>query len=144
MHAAAMKNFHLPLSAALYTSLREEAARNGAPATELARQAIQVWLHEQRRRKIQDELAVFVEANAGSVWDLDPQWEAAGVESLAKLPVWSDSHGGGAKATMPEAAAARRDAIRKVADKKEVAKSAVAKSGAAKSASRRASRKAAA
>ena len=76
---------------ALYTGLREAAARAGTPATDVAREAIQAWLNEDRRRQQRTELAAFVAANAGSAWDLDPQWEAAGLETAAKPPHWQDS-----------------------------------------------------
>ena len=92
MISVAMKNFHLPLSADLYAGLREAAARAGAPATDVAREAIQTWLNEDRRRQQRTELADFVEANAGSAWDLDPQWEAAGLETIAKPPLWPDAN----------------------------------------------------
>ena len=92
MITAATKNFHLPLSAALYAGLREAAARAGAPATDVAREAIQAWLNEDRRRQQRTELADFVEANAGSAWDSDPQWEAAGLEIIAKPPLWPDAN----------------------------------------------------
>ncbi len=91
MVTAVTKNFHLPMPVALYTCLREAAARAGTPATDVAREAIQAWLNEDRRRQQRTELADFVEANAGSAWDLDPQWEAAGLETTAKLPLWPDS-----------------------------------------------------
>lgn len=88
MRAAANKNFHLPLPSALYADLRAAAERAGTPATDVAREAIQVWLKQERRRKIQQELRAFAEAYAGTEWDLDPQFEAAGIESIAKLPPW--------------------------------------------------------
>ncbi len=91
MVTAATKNFHLPMPVALYTGLREAAARAGTPATDVAREAIQAWLNEDRRRQQRTELAEFEEANAGSAWDRDPQWEAAGLEITAKLPHWPDS-----------------------------------------------------
>jgi|GEM_PF-1729891 len=91
MVIAATKNFHLPMPAALYAGLREAAARAGAPATDVAREAIQAWLHEERRRQQRIELADFVEANAGSAWDIDTKWQAAGLETIAKPPLWPDS-----------------------------------------------------
>ena len=92
MISVAMKNFHLPLSADLYAGLREAAARAGAPATDVAREAIQAWLNEDRRRQQRTELANFVEANAGSAWDSDPQWEAAGLETISKPPLRPDAN----------------------------------------------------
>ena len=92
MISVVMKNFHLPLSADLYAGLREAAARAGAPATDVAREAIQAWLNEERRRQQRTELANFVDANAGSAWDTDPQWEAAGLETIVKPPRWPDAN----------------------------------------------------
>ena len=89
MTVATIKNFHLPMPATLYAGLREAATRAGTPATDLARQAIQAWLKEEQRRVQRDALSNFVEANAGSAWDLDPQWEAAGLDSISKLPPWA-------------------------------------------------------
>ena len=39
-----MKNFHVPLPEQTYTRLRAEAERTQAPATALAREAIEWWL----------------------------------------------------------------------------------------------------
>ena len=91
MRAAANKNFHLPLPPALYADLRAAAERAGTPATDVAREAIQAWLKQERRRKIQQELRAFTETYAGTEWDLDPRFEAAGIESIAKLPPWPNS-----------------------------------------------------
>ena len=82
------KNFHLPLPPALYAGLRDAALRLGAPATELAREAIDVWLKEEKRRRVRAEVAAFAEIYAGTELDSDPAWEAAGLESAAKLPPW--------------------------------------------------------
>lgn len=88
MRAIANRNFHLPLSPALYADLRAAAERAGTPATDVAREAIQAWLRQERRREIHEELRAFAEEFAGTEWDLDPQFEAAGLESIAKLPPW--------------------------------------------------------
>lgn len=82
------KNFHLPLPPALYAGLRDASVRLGAPATELAREAIDVWLKEEKRRHVRAEVAAFAETHAGTALDLDLAWEAAGLESAAKLPPW--------------------------------------------------------
>ena len=91
MSAAATKNFHLPLPIELYSDLRAAATRAGTPTTEVARTAIHAWLKEEGRRERRAALAAFVAANAGSVWDIDPQWESAGLASLATLAPWSDA-----------------------------------------------------
>ncbi len=82
------KNFHLPLPPALYAGLRDASARLGAPATELAREAIDAWLKQEKRRRVRAEVAAFAEAYAGTALDSDPAWEAAGLESAANLPPW--------------------------------------------------------
>lgn len=82
------KNFHLPLPPALHAGLRDASARLGAPATELAREAIDTWLKEEKRRRVRAEVAAFAEAYAGTTLDCDPAWEAAGLESAANLPPW--------------------------------------------------------
>lgn len=82
------KNFHLPLPPALYAGLRDASVRLGAPATELAREAIDVWLKEEKRRRVRAEVAAFAETHAGTALDLDPAWAAAGLESAAQLPPW--------------------------------------------------------
>ena len=46
-----MKNFHLPLPEQTYNQLREQAERAGAPATILARQAIDCWLRNSCGRR---------------------------------------------------------------------------------------------
>lgn len=112
MRTAAMRNFHLPMPAALYSSLREAAARTGSPATDVAREAIQVWLMEERRRKVREELEAFVEANAGTAWDLDPKWEAAGLESIAKLPPWPDDAQTTVKVSAVPAHAGQRESVK--------------------------------
>ena len=88
MLTATTKNFHLPLPATLYASLREAAARAGTPATGLAREAIENWLKEDQRRLQRAELADFVDANAGTAGDVDAEWEQSGVESMNKLAPW--------------------------------------------------------
>ena len=88
MFTATTKNFHLPLPATLYASLREAAARAGTPATGLAREAIENWLKEDQRRLQRAELADFVDANAGTAWDVDAEWEQSGVASMNKLAPW--------------------------------------------------------
>ncbi len=85
----ANKNFHLPLPADLYSRLRDASSRLGAPATELAREAIAEWLREEKRRALRADLAAFVDAHAGTEWDRDPMLEAAGLEAVSRLPAWN-------------------------------------------------------
>ena len=82
MPTVAPKNFHLPLPPALYADLRAAAEQAGTPATEVAREAIQSWLKEARRRKVREELRDFARAYAGTEWDLNPAAAAAGAQSF--------------------------------------------------------------
>jgi hypothetical protein len=77
-----MTNFRVPLPDEVYCDLREEAARCKRPATALARQAIERWLHDRRRVARHEVIAAFAAENAGSSLDLDIELEAASVEHL--------------------------------------------------------------
>jgi predicted transcriptional regulator len=84
MRAATTKNLHVPLSAKLYRELRRAAEVQGRPATQVAREAIALWLGGQRRRAIEDELRAYVAAAAGTSDDLDSALVAASAEHLSK------------------------------------------------------------
>jgi predicted transcriptional regulator len=77
-----MKNFHLPLPEQTYNHLREQAERAGAPATTLARQAIDCWLRQLSRQARHDAIAAYAADAAGTRFDLDPELESAGIEYL--------------------------------------------------------------
>jgi len=79
-----MKNFHLPLPEQTYASLRAEAERAQVPATALAREAIDWWLRQQLRKARHDQIAAYAAEMAGTELDLDPGFEAAGIEQLLK------------------------------------------------------------
>ena len=79
-----MKNFHLPLPDQTYTGLRAEAERTGVPATTLAREAVDWWLRQQRRKARHDAIAVFAAEMAGTHLDLDADLESAGIEHLVR------------------------------------------------------------
>jgi hypothetical protein len=49
--ARAMYDFHLPLPEDLHEMLREEVESSGHPATVVAREALQSWLVQQRKRR---------------------------------------------------------------------------------------------
>jgi hypothetical protein len=76
------KNFHLPLPADVYEALREEAAAVKRPATVVAREAIELWLRERRKRVVREAVAAYAAEHAGTAADLDPALEQAGVEVL--------------------------------------------------------------
>lgn len=77
-----MKNLHVPLPQPLYRRLRAEAKRANRPATVLVREAIDLWLAEQYRASVHDEIASYARTVAGTFDDLDPDLEAASVEHL--------------------------------------------------------------
>lgn len=77
----ATKNFHLPLSQSLYAELQEEAKKRGRPTTVVARGAIEAWLRQVRRQEIAEGIALYAEKYAGTLADLDPAWEEAGLEA---------------------------------------------------------------
>ena len=77
-----MKNFHLPLPEETYEQLRVEADRARVPATSLAREAIDWWLREQRRKAQAREISAYARKMGGSTHDLDPDLESAAVEHL--------------------------------------------------------------
>ena len=79
-----MKNLHIPLPESVHRRLRDEAERAGRPATELAREAIDRWLGEVRRKKIHEEIARYAVECAGSRADLDPALEKAAVEHMLR------------------------------------------------------------
>lgn len=82
MTKSAMKNLHVPLPEPLYHRLRGEAVRSRRPATDLAREAIDLWLQEQRNASIHAAILEYAHGIAGTIDDLDPQLESASIESL--------------------------------------------------------------
>lgn len=54
------------------------------PATSIARDAIDDWLRRQKRKQRDDEIAAFATEMAGTEFDLDTEFEAAGVEHWLK------------------------------------------------------------
>lgn len=85
MKRSTLRNFHVPLSEDLYKKLREEAGRSRQPATELAREAIELLLKERRKAALHDALAIYAAEHAGTASDLDEELEAASVEHLLSL-----------------------------------------------------------
>ena len=77
-----LKNFHVPLPVDLYQRLRKSARSAGRPATELAREAIALWLEQRRRESLHQALSEYTKRWAGTDGDLDEKLEAAGVEHL--------------------------------------------------------------
>ena len=77
-----MKNFHLPLPEQTYLGLRAEAERTGVPATTLAREAVDWWLRQQRRKARHDAIAAYATEMAGTPLDLDAGLESAAIEHI--------------------------------------------------------------
>jgi len=50
----------------------------------LVREAIDRWLGELRRMRIREEIARYAAEHAGSMVDLDPTLESAGIEELLR------------------------------------------------------------
>lgn len=66
----------------MYIKLKIEAKRSQRPATELARTAIEQWLHQQEKEAIHQAITQYAQKYAGTLQDLDPQLEAATIEFL--------------------------------------------------------------
>jgi predicted DNA-binding protein len=84
MQSARRRNFHLPLEQETYARLVREAERVGRPATQVAREAIEIGLDERHRRIVAESISAYATAVAGSRDDLDEDLERAATEHLAK------------------------------------------------------------
>jgi len=76
------RNFHVPLSKALYQRLQREAERTGVPATRLARDAIRDALKRKQRAAVDAAVEAYARTMAGTEHDLDEDLEAASIEHL--------------------------------------------------------------
>lgn len=85
MKSAMKRHLHLPLPEELYEALRAQAKRRGLPATAVARDAIEEWLHEAKKMAIAEGIAAYASAHADSPADLDQALEEVGLETLRKL-----------------------------------------------------------
>ena len=83
MKTAPSQNFHVPLPTPIYSRLKDESRRLHTPATQLARQAIELWLEQCRRKALYDELACYAQANAGTLADLDEALAEVSADYLA-------------------------------------------------------------
>ena len=79
------RNLHVPLPDPMYRRLRIEAQRTNRPATEIAREAIDIWLVEQQRKLLHESVAEYARDAAGSQADLDEHLEAAAIETLLAI-----------------------------------------------------------
>jgi predicted DNA-binding protein len=85
MAAQSARNFHVPISEDIHRRLKLESARTKRPATALAREAIEAWLGERRRRALRSAIAEYAEREAGGPADLDEQLERAAVDHLRRV-----------------------------------------------------------
>jgi len=76
------RNFHVPLSPALYEDLRDEARRQNRPATGVVREAITVYLRQQAGDEKHRRISAYAARQAGSEADLDEALEGAAIEHL--------------------------------------------------------------
>jgi hypothetical protein len=79
---SATKNFHLPLPEALYDELRAAAREVDQPATRFAQELMRAGLHEWRRARRRQQIVAYAHQVADSSEDLEPELEAAGIDSL--------------------------------------------------------------
>ncbi len=84
MNTATAHNFHVPLPVGLYRRLRSEAERQHKPATQLVKQVVEYWLDEQEKLALHEEIARYAVEMAGTVDDLDEQFEAAGLDHISE------------------------------------------------------------
>jgi predicted transcriptional regulator len=80
-----MKNLRVRLPEETHRLLRVTAERTKAPATALAREAIEAWLRREERRVRHDAIAAYAETMAGTALDLDADLEGAGIEHLTEM-----------------------------------------------------------
>ena len=75
-------NLHVPLPENLHADLRAEARRSGEPATQLAREGIQLLITERKRQALRQDIAAYAADVAGTLDDFDQEIEAASIEHL--------------------------------------------------------------
>ena len=83
-NSKAARNFHVPISEETHRRLRAASQRTKRPATALAREAIEAWLEEQRKRALHQAIAEYAGREAGGTADLDPELEGAATEHLRR------------------------------------------------------------
>jgi predicted DNA-binding protein len=84
------QNFHVPLPTDVYERLKLEAQHLQRPATEVAREAIEVELLKLEAQRVYAEIRAYAEEMGGSVEDIDPLWQTASLETFAQEN-WADS-----------------------------------------------------
>jgi Arc/MetJ-type ribon-helix-helix transcriptional regulator len=82
MKSPLRRNLHVPLPESLDKRLRAAAKRERAPATAVARKAIEYWLEEHERAAVHEAVIAYARSVAGTAADLDEDLEAAASEHL--------------------------------------------------------------
>jgi hypothetical protein len=75
------RNFHVPIPDSLYRALHAEAKRRGQPATQFVRELLEQWEERFRVETLRAQIAEYASRVAGTKADLDPELEAAGIET---------------------------------------------------------------
>ncbi|MGH9755079.1 MAG: hypothetical protein ACREA2_20060 [Blastocatellia bacterium] len=82
--AITLRSVHVPLPDNIYFELSAEADRINQPPALLARIAIEEWLEQRRAAALREEIAAYATRYAGTPFDLDEDFEAAGIENLSE------------------------------------------------------------
>ena len=81
------RNFHVPLPDDLYRVLHAEAKKRRQPATQFVRELLEQWEKRLRAETLRTEISEYASREAGTANDLDPELEAAGIETWNAGPV---------------------------------------------------------
>jgi hypothetical protein len=73
-------NLHIPFPPALYKELRAESKRHHLPATKLVREAVRLWLLQQKTTSLNRAITEYASQCAGTKFDLDRDLEAATID----------------------------------------------------------------
>ena len=79
---AQSRNFHVPLPEELYDRLRAESRRREVPATQMVREAVEVWLDDAEQEALRHGIEAYAEEMAASSADLDEDLAESGLEHL--------------------------------------------------------------
>ena len=79
------RNLRVPLPDDLRDELRTVAERTGRPATEIARDAIRLFLRQCRRQALHEEITAYARSVAGTAADLDPALADSALEAIDSL-----------------------------------------------------------
>ncbi len=77
-----MSHLHLPLSEELSNRLRRVAQCTKQSSTTLAREAINLFLKDQEKKLLHQQIASYAAACAGTKEDIDKELEAASISVL--------------------------------------------------------------